>query len=288
MNESRWMMKRKMLLLSLIGFTLSALATVVPGANQGSAQAYEVEIDAAAREQVLNSTVRITIITQKSSTYQANDTEVKEVLVSGSNALGTVVQDGDENYIVTHDHWSHLVSKLHKVQFHNTQGVLLVELERSVFYGLIRYRDGGTMVLEAPDEVATRMKAVEPSRQDTDKSVQAGDELLMAYWNPGAEQHLSVERVAVTLVEDHNGLATMKLQTLSGRAVVLGNSGGGVFKDGRLVANMWSTVVVQNSNSDDTGESSPTDLSRAAQFNLEEESSDDLAVERNRFGGGEF
>ena len=57
------------------------------------------------------------------------------------DGLGTLVQDGAETYIITHDHRSRLVGDMHKVQFRNAEGEFLVELDLYAFYSLIRYRD---------------------------------------------------------------------------------------------------------------------------------------------------
>jgi hypothetical protein len=77
-----------------------------------------------------------------------------------SDGLGTLVQDGPDTYIVTQDHWSRPVDKLHKVQFRDAGGDLLLELDRALFYSLIRYRDGGLMVLAAPEEISSQITAV--------------------------------------------------------------------------------------------------------------------------------
>jgi hypothetical protein len=282
------MMKQKMLLLTLIAITLSSLASIVPGAKQGLVEARAVEVDAAAKEEVLKATVRITVHYQPTANTQLDGNQGQEILVTSSQALGTLVQDREKTYLVTHDHWSHLEKGLRKVQLSNAQGDVLVELERALFYGLIRYRDGGTMVLEAPEQLSSQLQSVEATWNDNEQLAQQGDELLMVHWRPEASEQVSVERVSVTLVEDHEGLSSMKLQSLSGQAVVQGNSGGGVFKNGRLVANMWSTMVVQQLNAGDAEETAETDMSRAAKVTFEEENSTDLQVETSRHAGLEM
>lgn len=278
-------MKRKMILLSLAAITLSSLATVVPGAKQGKVQASEAEVSLEASERVLEATVLITIVTHNASDGKVNAGDDGQLLASGSEAMGTLVQDGNSVYLVTHDHWSQLTNNLTKVQIHNAHGDLLVELERAAFYALIRYRDGGTMVLEAPPELSAQMRAVQASWANQDQEVKDGDELLMAFWQPGAGEQVSVERVTVISVEDHDGVSSLKLRNLSGKAVVQGNSGGGVFKDDRLVANMWSTVVLRQLDGDGQDETAQTNQSRAARVNFDEEANDNQAVERGCLGG---
>ena len=55
----------------------------------------------------------------------------------------------------------------------------------------------------------------------------------------------------------------MRLQSLDGQAVVGGDSGGGVWVNGRFAAAMWTTVMMENRG---TGVQRATDVSIAAVF----------------------
>jgi hypothetical protein len=97
-------------------------------------------------------------------------------------------------------------------------------------------------------------------RGDAD-AVAHNDVLLMAYRQPAAGDTISVEAVVVSRQTRHGGLTTLELTSPSGQIVLTGNSGGGVWADGKVVANMWSTLLKQAT---DTGEITSTDQSRAA------------------------
>jgi hypothetical protein len=241
-------------------------------------------VDDNARQRILDATVRITVYAEEASTsLSATQTENEYALGDG---LGTLVQDGPNTYIVTHDHWSRLVDNLYKVQFRNAGGDLLLELDRPLFYSLIRYRDGGLMVLVAPEEIASQMTAV-PVNKGAELSVD--QPLLMAFWQPEADQQISVEPVTVEIIETYEGQTAIRMRSLNSRIVVQGNSGGGVFSSGQLVGTMWETIVQKHLvNGQATAETSSTDISRAALVEYEIGISDDLspaAVEHSLLGG---
>lgn len=276
-------MKRKLLLLNLVAATLSLLGTVAPGARQGQAQASQMVVNQEAKGKVLNSTVRLSLITRNGSAGDVEKRDGDQMLANGSEALGTLVHDAGSTYLVTHDHWSKLTNNLIKVRLSNAEGELLMELDRETFYGLIRYRDGGTMVLEAPDALSKAMQAVEVSWASDELQLEIGDEMLMAYLESGAEGQVTVERVRVTAVEDYEGLSSLKLRNLSGKVVVQGNSGGGVFMKDLLVANVWATLMIR-----EDGEEAQTDQSRAARVELRLLDEEAQQVGRGRLGGGEI
>lgn len=139
------------------------------------------------------------------------------------------------------------------------------------------------MVLEAPDALSKAMQAVEVSWASDELQLEIGDEMLMAYLESGAEGQVTVERVRVTAVEDYEGLSSLKLRNLSGKVVVQGNSGGGVFMKDLLVANVWATLMIR-----EDGEEAQTDQSRAARVELRLLDEEAQQVGRGRLGGGEI
>ena len=250
----------------LIVITLTAIIfTTNPGfvAAAESSHAPDVVIEEAIQQQILSATLRITMI--------ASDKSAGEPAYAISNGLGTLVQDGDTTYIVTHDHWSRLAKKVRAVRIESAAGELLLDMTPDRFYSLIRYRDGGTMVMVAPPELPDYVRAVRAAADQ--RSADEAQTLAIAYWQPEAGQQVSVEPVTIEKIEDCQGNASMKMRSVNGRVVVQGNSGGGVFLDGQLVGNMWETIVVRDQESDKT---SNTDMSRAARFTYDEEAQDEL------------
>lgn len=274
-------MARKIFFILLIGI-ISALAVTFFLKNE-NARASVSPVDEVARQQILNATVRITVYAEEASTSLSATQALNEYALG--DGLGTLVQDGPNKYIVTHDHWSQLVDNLNKVQIRNASDDLLLELDRALFYSLIRYRDGGLMVLVAPEEISS-LAAVPVNKG---AALTDGQTLHIAFWQPEAELPVSVEPVTVEMTETYEGQPAIKMRSLNGRTVVQGNSGGGVFSAGQLVGTMWETIVQKHLvDNQATGETSSTDMSRAALVDYDIETSDGLspaAVEHSQRGG---
>lgn len=156
----------------------------------------------------------------------------------GSRGLGTLVDYGGKQVIVTHDHWEHLTPNLHEVELRDAAGQLLLTLDAMHFRALIRYRDGGTMLLQAPDGLAGIAAAALSAPPAVD------DTVTFARRSPQSGRTALEGVVArVTDVESGSGPARLKLRSADGSTVIPGDSGGGVWVNGRLAGNMWAAGV---------------------------------------------
>jgi len=261
-------MAHKILFIGLVGIILYSAFVLGPGNLAGPVQAYDNHIDEATKQQILDATVKITLFAPMLD--KAGNQKIIEVngkmqgQITVSEGLGTLVRAGGETLIITHDHWSILTVKLDKVQFHSASNELLLELDWSTFFSLYSYRDGGTLVFVAPDQLSVQMSAVELAGENV--SLRKDDALLVAYWQPESSQHIGVEPVVVETTEQYKDLPTIKMESVNGKVVSHGNSGGGVFLNGQLVGNMWETIVRRHLvDGEDTGVATHT-LSRAAQL----------------------
>lgn len=158
----------------------------------------------------------------------------------GSRGLGTLVADDGETVIVTHDHWAHLTSNLHEVEIRDAAGRLLLTLDAAAFHALIAYRDGGTMVLRTPAGLEGLVPAGLGAPADE------GDAVWFARRDPASGRRaVEVVAAAVTAVEQGARPASMRLRNLDGSAVIPGDSGGGVWANGRLVGNLWAASLTK-------------------------------------------
>lgn len=158
----------------------------------------------------------------------------------GSRGLGTLVTDGGETVIVTHDHWAHLTPNLHEVEIRDAAGHLLLTLDAAAFRALIAYHDGGTMVLRAPAGLDGLVAA------ELGEPAAKGDAVWFARRDPRSGRVATeVVAAAVTAVESAAQPATVRLRNLDGSAIVPGDSGGGVWADGRLVGNLWAAALTK-------------------------------------------
>jgi hypothetical protein len=170
--------------------------------------------------------------------------------------LGSLIQLGGETLIVTHDHWDSL-QEAGKVQFLDAGGKLLVEVGGDEFRGLIRYQDGGTMILTTPPEIRPAYQAllaarsngkettsVTPGQMGDTASVQVGAVVTVAYRTGEGRRQVSLMSARIVEMMEMDGKAALKLQSLDGQVILPGDSGGGIWLDGKLVGNMWLTEWV--------------------------------------------
>lgn len=184
--------------------------------------------DAATAQAILRATVQIAL-------YEAaGDAGVE----AGGRGLGTLVRHNGQTLIITHDHWTHIDANLSVAEFRDADGALLLTLPAEAFWSLIHYRDGGTLVLAAPTQVA----ALPAAQLDAPaESADEGDVVWVtrrARSNGGA----TVEVIAASVqeVEAADGLQRLRLRGAGGAVVLPGDSGGGVWLGERFVGNVWS------------------------------------------------
>lgn len=144
--------------------------------------------------------------------------------------------------LITHDHWSQLTSDLGNVQFRNAAGTLLAKLDLYRFKQMILSRNGGTMILSAPDAIQHLAAVI-------------ADEFWLVHRQ---EERLVVSAVHRVGTELKNEVAVWRLK---GQTVTGGDSGGEVWINGRLIATTWAAIMIDNTV---TYERKVTDLSLAA------------------------
>lgn len=214
---------------------LAAVAAVMFSLlNVGKKGAFEVQAasEPANAAKILRTTVQIELVSE--GWVEGN---VKQRL--GAQGLGTLVQVGERRYIVTHDHWSLADHALSHVVLRDADGVELQVLDGATFLSLVRYRDGGTMILLAPSQLpgvvpATLYDGAGPAGEDT--------VWLPARSGSGNGLQLSDARVQAVFAATVPG--TLQLRGAP-NAVTAGDSGAGVWFDGQLIANLWAVTEVR-------------------------------------------
>ena len=186
--------------------------------------------DAATAQAIRQSTVQIALY------ESAGDSSVE----AGGRGLGTLVRRNGQTLIVTHDHWTHITANLSAAEFRDADGSLLASLSAEAFLSLIRHRDGGTLILSAPAELAA-LPAVNLDAPTSGSGTDQGDTVWVsrrARDNGGA----TVEVVAASVqgVETAAGVQRLRLRGADGAIVIPGDSGGGVWLGRRFLGNVWS------------------------------------------------
>jgi hypothetical protein len=233
-------------------------------------------------QQILATTMTITIITPELDQRTTADDEVLPIPndeyrpIARPNSyivadgLGALVTQGEERLIITHDHWSLLDKDLGTVQFGDATGELLLEIELIDFKNLILYRDGGTMIVEAPENlllpgvgVLSWLPALGLTDKDNSEELGPGSIVLVAQRQRGDSVGVAVLRAEIERSDRRLGRPVYRLRSLSGQPIIGGDSGGSVWHEGELVANMWTTIMMENIS---TGALRPTDVSIVAVF----------------------
>jgi hypothetical protein len=182
-------------------------------------------------------------------------------------SIATLVQYQGETYLVTHNHWNEMLPDRYIVELRDANYTLIHTMYAHEFKQLIVYQDAGTLVLRAPDRL---LDSLQPGRLEITPRLQAGDIVQVAH-----RSYPDITQVEITeaVIEERcyrKGVAVYTLRNLNGLPLHPGDSGGGVWHHGKLVANTW-TVTTKYTTIDTAGTIDPssetlTDLSHAAIF----------------------
>jgi len=253
-------MARKVFFTIILISIIASIFVILPKVTAESIIPENVVIDEATQQTVLNATIKITFLApavDENGQVKVNEVNgEKHIAYTGGTGLGTVVDRNGENIIVTHDHWTRIDNPQAIVELATAQGELLLTLTGPEFSALISHRDGGTTIVNMPASIANHFQV---ANSNAATPVEQNDVLTIAYRN--SDDSISVAAMVVTKVDEFIGLDRVEMTSVNGEIIHTGNSGGGVYANGQLVANMWATLLVQTDGSDDLQE---TEKSRAA------------------------
>jgi hypothetical protein len=183
--------------------------------------------------QILASTVQIEL-------FDNGRIEGNQRYIQTSRGFGTVVQYEGQRFILTHNHWSIPAAELNRTEIRNGAGQTLLVLEGATFYSLVRYQDGGTMLLVAPQGLA----GVNAAELGDGSAMQVGNTAWLATYDVEAGQGVKIETAWVREVDGTAVPGRLMIQSQE-TAVISGDSGGGVWADGKLVGNLWTIQVAE-------------------------------------------
>lgn len=88
-----------------------------------------------------------------------------------------------------------------------------------------------------------RPELFNPGKLGDGEDVQPGDLVLVSYRRPGDRSKIDLLAAEVMAITSYKGLPVFKLRSLDGQAIQNGDSGGGIWLNGKLVGNMWATLA---------------------------------------------
>ncbi len=265
-------MARKILFISLVGFIGSALLFDLNKSGSSTVHVQAIPLDAESKQRILGATVQITMVRQEvqdtvsESTSESVAALSRTLALTTAEGIGTLVTLEGEILLVTHNHWPQMAgsAKPDLVRFHDAQGELLLEIDGVDFYYNTLYRDGGTLLMRVPDKLANKL---EPAGEVSDsQSLAPGDIVHVVHHQPGTEMELGFMAAQVTAVSQDGLHSVVTLQSANGHSIEPGDSGGGIWFNGKLIGNMWMTIREERSYFGIPGTTTirVTDRSRAA------------------------
>ena len=198
-----------------------------------------------------------------------------QVLLDGEPAigsgLGTLIQSNGETLIVTHNHWGAVLQDTSLIEFRDAHNHLLVRTMGIEFNQLVRYQDQGTLILAAPAALLEQIPASAPLDTVPADQLPNGAIVQIAYRQPGQRETVTLQEAVIEQKCMCSGIPGLRLRSLDGQPLQKGDSGGGVFLNGALVANNWVSVTADTPEEIaaagallQVGEITYTDLSYAA------------------------
>jgi hypothetical protein len=161
-----------------------------------------------------------------------------------AEGLGSIVNEGGEFFIVTHNHWGTVYEALTSVEVRDASNNILSELTSAAFRYLVRYSDAGTLVFQAPiGLVLTDAAAGSAGTLSEIGETRTGDVVQIARHPAGQVSGVEIVEAVVLARFSVEGLPVLGLYGLDGITIVHGDSGGGIWRNGRLVGNMWMTIT---------------------------------------------
>ena len=186
-----------------------------------------------------------------------------------ATGLGSLVRNGSETLLITHNHWGEVLTDTTVITFYDVDHQVLKIMLGKEFKNLVVFRDEGTLVLEAPEELLGLDLSSDP-RIGASEKVKSGTIVQVVYHQTGNRSEIGLLKAEVEAIGEYQGLPVYILRSLNGNPIIEGDSGGGIWQDGRLVGNMWATITkttksnASSSPASGKASSKPTDISYAA------------------------
>ena len=206
------------------------------------------EVPTAVAHTISQATVQVTMIGIEwgEQTVVQSDERQQTFTISSKRhidkGIGTLLTYEGETLLVSHDHWSHLTSTVvpDLVQFHDADGRFLLEMTGDAFSQLVLFRDGGTLIMRAPQALTAQLPNAAAVGHVA--SLMPGDIVYVAHRQANQDDTVVVMAAEVLAIEFRNSIPLLSLRSLNGQTIEPGDSGGGVWLDGRFVGNLWLTV----------------------------------------------
>ena len=176
--------------------------------------------------------------------------------VTQGQGIATLVTVDGRQQLVTHNHWGDFLGGDASVTFFDAAGNVIVETDAKIVRSLTQFADAGTLILTPLPELARKLTAVSGHALG---ALNDGEMLWGVHQVSAETRGLRLMQHTITSQALISGSPAMQLRNVDGLPTIHGDSGGGLFFEGRFIGNMWSTCLTAS-------DRSPTALSIAALY----------------------
>ncbi|KAA3657767.1 MAG: hypothetical protein DWQ04_27105 [Chloroflexi bacterium] len=248
------------------------LGSVVRSSN-GLQQQPTTQLDLPDAAPILQASVQITMFKIESVGVTTTNDEKEEIVAKNTSVkaksaygIGTLVSFNEEVLLLTHDHWPYDngIEMPDWVLIQDANGLLLTEISGDAFYQNILFRDSGTLVMQAPEELLSF--GIVPAEMRYLNNQAVGDTVTIVRHQPGTSEKLDLLDARIQSISLFSGVPQVELQSLNSESLERGDSGGGIWADGQLVGNTWMRIrqKLNRTNANNASDYSDTDLSIGA------------------------
>lgn len=229
-------MKRLLVLISLVSvFLVYSMRGSLQPAGRPIADTGATDNTSALLRAMVTLQILAPIVDENGNAVVVEEDGQENALNAVSTGLGTVVQTGSGKYLVTHDHYAQLDAGRATVIITDYLGKETL-LDIIAFRGSIRYRNNGVLILDAPPGLPEGVATGDGEQVPPGATVQV-------VYRQAETGTLSVVPAVVETWIDYQGIPSYQVRNLNGEIVRKGNSGGGVFYEGKLVGAIHRTIL---------------------------------------------
>ena len=163
---------------------------------------------------------------------------IQSDVASIERSVGTLVQYQGEMYVLTHNHFSYLLDDMNTVALRDADNRTIRLVFGSEFKSWIVYQDPGTMVLRAPDFL---VDVLTPAQLEIQPHL--GDFVQLAHRGGPNQDKIEILTAVIEEINTYENTSVYILRSQNGQYIEPGDSGGGVWFNGALIANNWAIIL---------------------------------------------
>jgi hypothetical protein len=153
-----------------------------------------------------------------------------------SYGLGSLFVYQGIEYVLTHSHWSGLLPGS-KVQFRDRQNSILGEITGQEFMDMILYQDAGSIIAATPRNFCCPAPLTKINFE-----LSQNDQVAVVHYDSPGHSNIKISPAQI-LQASGDDIPVYAITMLDGDQSETGDSGAGIWYEGKLVATLWSIIL---------------------------------------------